>query len=345
MVKKSVQTPKLFLRKTERVVEQGMPEVSEKLLPVEVLSRNVKILISVFNFSSYFARLQTRQLGHVIVYVPVATTTMDINESLCDAIPTCHGAVVVAGRQVSGKGRGGNEFVSPLGAAMFTFSTCIPQSSSLARTPSFIQHIFAVAVVDAYIGLAALISLQSALSQRKENYVFPPACILYSALVFALFFIGVIAWKAGILGDFSLRIKWPNDFYFNRSHKVGGLLATAKSRDDGLLISIGAGINVTNSRPTVCLNDMVPDGMSYLFSNWLNMCEIKGQTEVLKTYYKLWLHSREEITIEHLSEKVVIRGLDQCGFLQVRSKTNPSQSICSSKQRRAEKIKQENKAL
>ncbi|VDM54190.1 unnamed protein product [Angiostrongylus costaricensis] len=226
------QTPKLFFRKTERAVEQGMPEVSEKLLPVEVLSRNSDHPDIGFDFSLYFTRLQTRQLGHVIVYVPVATTTMDINESLCDAIPTCQGAVVVARRQVSGK----------------------------ARTPSFIQHIFAVAVVDAVHRLSGL-------------------------------------------DDFPLRIKWPNDFYFNRSHKVGGLLATAKVRDDGLLISIGAGINVANSRPTVCLNDMVPDGSSTKFSveeviaetlncfeYWLNMCEIKGQAEVLKTYYRFWLH-------------------------------------------------------
>ncbi|PIO58595.1 hypothetical protein TELCIR_19965 [Teladorsagia circumcincta] len=33
------QIPKLFLRKTEKVVEQGMPDVSETLLPIEVLSR------------------------------------------------------------------------------------------------------------------------------------------------------------------------------------------------------------------------------------------------------------------------------------------------------------------
>ncbi|KAJ1367128.1 Biotin/lipoate A/B protein ligase [Parelaphostrongylus tenuis] len=74
------QTSKLFLRKTERVIEQGMPEVSEKLLPVEVLSRNVESPDIGSNFSSYFARLQTRPLGHVIVYVPVATTTVDVNE-------------------------------------------------------------------------------------------------------------------------------------------------------------------------------------------------------------------------------------------------------------------------
>ncbi|KAK5975352.1 Biotin--protein ligase [Trichostrongylus colubriformis] len=288
-------TPKLFLRKTEKVLEQGLPDAKETLLPIEVLSRSTDRADVGFDFPVYFSRLRTRNLGRIIVYVPIATTTMDISASFCDAIPTCDGAVIVAGRQTQGKGRGGNEFVSPVGAAMFTVSTYIPQSSSLAKTPSFVQHIFAVALVDAVRRLSGL-------------------------------------------DDFPLRIKWPNDFYFNRSHKVGGLLAAARFRDDGLLISIGAGINVSNSQPTICLNDMVPEGSSMRFSieeviaetlnrfeYWMNMHEMKGQKEVLKLYYEFWLHSREEVTIEHLAEKGIIRGLDQCGYLQVRSKSNPSQ--------------------
>lgn len=46
-------------------------------------------------------------------------------------------------------GRGGNEFVSPVGAAMFTFSTLLSRSSQLGKNPSFAQHVFAVALVDA----------------------------------------------------------------------------------------------------------------------------------------------------------------------------------------------------
>nr|CDJ96235.1 Biotin lipoate A B protein ligase domain containing protein [Haemonchus contortus] len=289
------QMPKLFLRKSEKVAEQGLPDVTETLLPIEVTSRaSIRPDIG-FDFPLYFSRLRTRNLGRVIVYIPVATTTMDINASFCDAIPTCDGAVIVAGRQTKGRGRGGNEFVSPVGAAMFTVSAYIPQSSTLAKTPSFVQHIFAVALVDAVRRLSGL-------------------------------------------DDFPLRIKWPNDFYFNRSHKVGGLLATARFRDDGLSISIGVGINVANSQPTVCLNDMVPEGSSLRFAiedviaetlnrfeYWMNMHEIKGQNEVLKLYYEFWLHSREEVTIEHLAEKGIIRGLDKSGYLQVRSKSNPSQ--------------------
>ncbi|KAK6738807.1 hypothetical protein RB195_020733 [Necator americanus] len=284
--------PKLFLQKTKEMGKQDMPDVTEDLLPVEILPRSNNSTYTHFNFPLYFSRLKTKHLGRIIMHIPVATTTIDICASLCDAIPSSTGAVIVAARQTHGRGRSGNEFLSPLGAAMFNVTTVLPKSSSLARTPSILQHVFAIALVDAVHRLSGL-------------------------------------------KNFPLRIKWPNDFYFNRSHKVGGLVATARSRDDGLLISIGAGINVFNSRPTVCLNDMVPEGSDLKFNieeviaetlnryeYWMNTYEMKGPGEVFEAYYKFWLHSREEVVIENLSEKVVICGLDKNGYLQVRSKNN-----------------------
>lgn len=106
------------------------------------------------------------------------------------------GAVVIANQQISGQGRGGNEFVSPLGAAMFTFSMEIPRNSTIAKEAGFVQHILAVAIVDAVRSLSGV-------------------------------------------DDFPLRIKWPNDLYYNRSHKMGGILAKAKSGDYKMSFQLG----------------------------------------------------------------------------------------------------------
>lgn len=46
--------PKLFLRRTERIAEQGMPDVTEKLLPVEVLSRLVVLMHTFFVLHNFF---------------------------------------------------------------------------------------------------------------------------------------------------------------------------------------------------------------------------------------------------------------------------------------------------
>lgn len=46
----------------------------------------------------------------------------------------------------------------------------------------------------------------------------------------------------------------------------------------------------------------------------------------LNHYYNLWMHTREEVSImdkeDNTKEKVIIRGLDENGFLEVRSKQN-----------------------
>ncbi|KIH49992.1 hypothetical protein ANCDUO_19932 [Ancylostoma duodenale] len=68
----------------------------------------------------------------------------------------------------------------------------------------------------------------------------------------------------------------------------------------------------------------VPKRSTLFLTDWMNMYEMKGPGEVLKAYYEFWLHSREEVLLEELGEKVVIRGLDKNGYLQVRSKSNPS---------------------
>lgn len=68
------------------------------------------------------------------------------------------------------------------------------------------------------------------------------------------------------MDDFALKIKWPNDIYFNRMFKMGGILVTSSISGETLHCVIGAGINVANSKPTVCLNDMIPEGCDRVLS-------------------------------------------------------------------------------
>ena len=130
-------------------------------------------------------------------------------------IPSLENVVVVANRQIQGRGRGGNEFLCPRGMAMFNFCFTVKKSSRLAKHLPVVQHIFCVAIVEAARNLSG----------------YP---------------------------DFPLRIKWPNDLYCDRSHKVGGMLLSCKTRDDAFQLSIGCGMNVSNEKPTLCLNDMLP---------------------------------------------------------------------------------------
>ncbi|CAI2344846.1 unnamed protein product [Caenorhabditis sp. 36 PRJEB53466] len=285
--------PRIFLRKTDAVAEFGLPEASEKLLPIEVVSRDSEAVTSTeFDSNLYFNQLQSK-IGLVIVVVDVATTTMDIIQSVNAGIPSLENVVVVANRQTHGRGRGGNEFISPRGSALFNFSFSILKSSRLAKHLPVVQHIFCVALVEAARNLSG----------------YP---------------------------DFPLRIKWPNDLYYERSHKVGGMLLQCKTRDDSFLVSIGCGMNVSNQKPTICLNDMLPKEAETKitreqliaetlnkFTYYLMDYEIEGPQRFKKKYDEFWLHSQQEVLLSDLDERVTIRGIDDDGYLQVRSKANP----------------------
>ncbi|GMS82881.1 hypothetical protein PENTCL1PPCAC_5056, partial [Pristionchus entomophagus] len=288
--------PKLFMRRRDLVAENPLPTPSPGLLPIQVLTRDEANSTCSFGTKKYYERLTTLNLGKNVLFVPVTTTTIDVCSSLSDALPGYDGMCVVARQQLRGQGRGGNEFISPVGVAMFNFSYSLPSSTALAKCPSFIQH---VACVSMAAGMHELSGME----------------------------------------DFPLRVKWPNDFYFNRSHKIGGLLVSAKSRDDAVEFSVGIGINVSNSLPTTCLNDMLPDNSPESanfsveeviamtlnkFEQFVNIYENKGQAAFLEHYYKYWLHSREEVTLGDENEKTVIRGLDKYGFLECRSRKTPS---------------------
>uniref|UniRef100_A0AC35FEQ9 Biotin--protein ligase n=2 Tax=Panagrolaimus sp. PS1159 TaxID=55785 RepID=A0AC35FEQ9_9BILA len=91
--------------------------------------------------------------------------------------------------------------------------------------------------------------------------------------------------------------------------------------------------------PTICINDLLPSDCEKKlsieevlaetmnkFEYYINMFENKGKSAFLRHYYNLWLHSNEEVEIQHSSnnekEMVIIKGLDEYGYLQVQSKNN-----------------------
>ncbi|CAJ0565662.1 unnamed protein product, partial [Mesorhabditis spiculigera] len=280
-------TPRIFLRKTEKIVESPLPAATPELFPVEVISSNAAL--PSFNSAAYFGALRARRLGKCLVYAPVCTTTMPLCQSLSTAIPGYEGLIVVARQQLAGRGRGGNEFIALPGTAMFTLNCILPKSCRLAENPSLTQHIMATAVAESVHKLAGV-------------------------------------------DDFPFCLKWPNDFYSGRTNKVGGLLAECKHRDESLEFIIGVGINVSNSRPTICLNDMLPEDHLFEFQVETLIAEIVSRFEELLLEYELggfekfkplyekyWLHSREEVTLED-GDRVMIKGIDEYGYMSVRSK-------------------------
>ncbi|CAL1572740.1 unnamed protein product [Knipowitschia caucasica] len=137
--------------------------------------------------------------------------------------------------------------------------------------------------------------------------------------------------------DVDLRVKWPNDIYHSSGQKLGGVLVTSTVLGSSFHLLVGCGFNVTNSSPTVCINDLVqrhnletgsslgPLSTSQLIARSLTQLEelvsrfqSQGPDAVLPAYYSHWLHSGSRVRLwSEEGPEVEVVGLDQNGFLQV----------------------------
>ncbi|XP_049730782.1 biotin--protein ligase isoform X3 [Elephas maximus indicus] len=137
--------------------------------------------------------------------------------------------------------------------------------------------------------------------------------------------------------DVNLRVKWPNDIYYSDLMKLGGVLVNSTLMEETFYILIGCGVNVTNSIPTICINDLITEyNRQYMtdlkplrtdfliaravtqLEKLINTFQDKGPNGVLPLYYKYWVHSGQRVRLGSAEGPMVsIVGLDDSGFLQV----------------------------
>ncbi|KAL1267246.1 hypothetical protein QQF64_002921, partial [Cirrhinus molitorella] len=137
--------------------------------------------------------------------------------------------------------------------------------------------------------------------------------------------------------DVDLRLKWPNDIYYSNLMKLGGVLVNSTFIGQTFNLLIGCGFNVSNSNPTVCINDLVLQqnrehgrGLEPLTSaqliarsvtlleRYVSEFQLRGPQALLPLYYRRWVHSGTRVRLwsEDGPEAEVV-GLDENGFLQV----------------------------
>ncbi|KAK0416252.1 hypothetical protein QR680_012378 [Steinernema hermaphroditum] len=287
-------SPQLLFKPSALISLCSLPLPSTELIPVEIRRRSTGV--PDFDEHLYFDNLKTAKIGKVLISFPVCESTMNISRSIVAGFGATNGILVVAQKQTKGRGRGGNMWLSPAGCAMFTFNYAFPIDSTLGQNSAFVQHILAVAMIDAV------------LTKVKTT-------------------------------EFPLRIKWPNDLYFDRKYKMGGILVTASMEKDKLHCVLGAALNVANSQPTVCLNDFITPEMSAKltveetlaaimnkFEKYADLFQKEGKESFLRAYHSFWLHSGEVVDVlernSKEAKKVKIIGLDRSGYLEVRNEAD-----------------------
>lgn len=249
-----------------------------------------------FKADMYWTNLHSTVLGTVVLYVDVVPTTMNLLNQMVLTTPKSVGLIAIAGRQTSGKGRGGNQWLSPIGCAMFTMHIKIDRYSNLGQNPAYLQHIITVAVVQSV--------------RTLPGYE-----------------------------DFDLRVKWPNDLYFGKSSKLGGVLVNSSVTSSAIDAIVGCGFNVSNSKPTLCINDLIQQhnidhGTELemldkdqliartvtIIEELINRFNVEGHKDFQKLYYKYWIHSGAKVKLESENNiDVEVDSLDDNGYLQVRA--------------------------
>jgi biotin--protein ligase len=151
---------------------------------------------STFDASAYYSRLRTRRDGRALLTARELPSTQNLISDNAAHAPgsLIPGAVCVADAQVSGKGRGGNEWSSPPGCLMFSLLTRHREG----RTLPFIQYIATMAAVDA-------------IQEGADD---------------ALIAAGAKGHRKGTGTAVDAKIKWPNDLY-SGGLKIGGVLCSS----------------------------------------------------------------------------------------------------------------------
>lgn len=144
--------------------------------------------------------------------------------------------------------------------------------------------------------------------------------------------------------EINLRIKWPNDIYVGKSTKIGGLIVHTLSDASDYICNIGAGINISNSKPTTCINDVIllynnkykknlkkftyEEYLALVFNELEKLLDCVEKNNIgyfYNSYYKYWLHKNEEVTVLEPTgefQKATIIRIDDFGFLVVHVNIN-----------------------
>lgn len=127
-----------------------------------------------------------------------------------------------------------------------------------------------------------------------------------------------------------IAIKWPNDIYYHRDKKVGGIICQSYFNGRAYDVTIGIGINISNTKPTTCMDEIASNlqkkkivlGRSTVLASFCNQFteaihtfRVYGFEPFMKDYLDNWMHSDEEITVvsdedESIRKKALIRGIN-----------------------------------
>ena len=280
----------LLTKSDLQVLDISIDHIINETAPLKVKDSNISLYscnepppitntfeFNTLNYFKYLNEFSTAPLvfGLPIIYGHVMNSTQTfLSDNYRFKQCLNDGIVCVTTHQTAGKGRGKNSWISKAGCLMFSFLLRHRSTKSVV----FIQYLAGIAIVE---------SLKS--------------------------FHG--------LKNLAVSIKWPNDIYasINPSEKssykkVGGIIVSSSFERGEFTLVIGIGVNISNSTPTVSINDIIKNSLPdadllsreqvlakffvYFDKMYKEFTRNDSFSSFEDLYYRNWLHSYYKVNLE-----------------------------------------------
>lgn len=289
-------------------VPNGQPIPKATDTLLPVITGDKKCQTLSFNWKKYQEHLKTKVLGQVMFYTDVITSTQTVFD-------------------------GNYTFVQNIPEDVGVIVTAAQQIKGQGRG----GNIWLSPAGCMMFSIHIRIPFASNLGQR------PP----FLQHIASLAIVNAVRSKSGY-EEINVCLKWPNDIYFGDKVKIGGVIVTSSAMSGTLSAVIGMGVNLTNSKPTISINEIIsqynkehntnlePLVLEEILARTVNNIETliddfqdNGSDSFLTNYYKHWLHSdaRVKLAMNGTVEEVKITGLDDFGFLSVQTNSGKTLSV------------------
>ncbi|GJJ08069.1 hypothetical protein Clacol_002276 [Clathrus columnatus] len=259
------------------------------LTPEFQLEKYYSYLTEERSFHPNLSHSQSWGFGELLMYGEAVTSTqtmLDKNPTFIRALPTP--LLSLATYQLSGRGRGGNVWVSPTGCLQFSLLLRAPFTTLPASRLVFIQYLFGIAVIDASRRLLGKAGEKVRLKWPNDIYA--------------------------VLDTFD-QFGRPKS---RELKKLGGILVTTSFVGNEVDVVIGCGLNVLNKHPTVSISQLSKEELELekvtacimtsfetIWTRFLaNQCSF---SPFLDQYLKYWLHSDQQVVVNTVNPPVTVR--------------------------------------
>ncbi len=239
----------------------------------------------------YFTKLRSRSLGRMLIYVPVVGSTFDALDAVMPNV--LHpGLAVVADRQLKGRGRGGNNWLSPIGCAMFSLQLVVHPDTPLGRRSCFMNQLVPLAIVQAIETLTISSKAVPKIKWPNDIYLGKDTKI------------GGVLLKSSNTAD-SVVISVGAGLNLDNAYPTISLNGTITASGDSAL-----------SR-----EEYLAEVLNHLEAAIEEFQQPGGQESLTERYLRYWLHSGQQVKLRTAGcdEEVsaVVMGIDDFGYLIV----------------------------